>query len=141
MTWNGCGFRSQARTSPSSAPTILLIVGVDDGMGFRDRKQRRELGEAIKRGRSLRANGEEGAAEFLEDAARRFPESPEFPLLLASVYLESRPDDVLGQVAGAAELGRNDPDTQVRRGPHVSEWERRGGSASLCDSRGGSPRC
>lgn len=54
--------------------------------------------------------------EFLEDAARRFPESPEFPLLLATVYLEIRPDEVLAQLNKAAELGSGDPAIQVHAG-------------------------
>lgn len=64
----------------------------------------------------MRTQGGEEAAEFLEDAASRFPQSPEFSLLLATVYLEFRPDEVAAQLGKAAELGSGDPTIQVRAG-------------------------
>lgn len=85
-------------------------------MPFRERKQKRELREAIERGRRLHADDDAGGAEFLEDAARRFPGCAEFPLLLSNFYLKSRPGEVAALVAKAAELGFDDPATQVRAG-------------------------
>jgi len=85
-------------------------------MRFRGRKHKRELEAAVTLGRGLRTKGGQEAAVFLEDAARRFPESPEFPLLLATLYLELRPNEVAAQVAKAAELGSTDPTVQVRAG-------------------------
>lgn len=85
-------------------------------MRLRGGKRKRELEAAIERGRKLRTNGDREAVEFLEVAARRFPESPEFPLLLATLYLESQPGDVAAQVAKAAQLGSGDPAVQVRAG-------------------------
>jgi tetratricopeptide (TPR) repeat protein len=79
-------------------------------------KRKRELAAAIERGRTLRTEGGTVAAKFLEDAASRFPDSPEFPLLLATVYLELRPDEVSPQLEKAAELGSSDPAIQVRAG-------------------------
>jgi predicted Zn-dependent protease len=85
-------------------------------MAFGGRKRKRELAAAIKRGRIMRAEGGAEAAEFLEGAASRFPDSPEFPMLLATVYLELRPDQVTTQLEKAAELGPGDPAIQVRAG-------------------------
>jgi tetratricopeptide (TPR) repeat protein len=85
-------------------------------MALRGRKQKRELEEAIQRGRKLQAEDDPGAAAFIEDAATRFPESPEFPLLLSNLFLESRPGEVLALVVKATELGSDDPSTQIRAG-------------------------
>jgi tetratricopeptide (TPR) repeat protein len=85
-------------------------------MALNGRKKKRELEEAIRRGRKLHADEDPGAAAFLEGAAKRFPESAEFPLLLSGLYLESRPDEVMALVGRAAELGSDDPAAQVRAG-------------------------
>lgn len=85
-------------------------------MAFGGGKRKRELAAAIERGRIMRTEGGAEAAEFLKDAAGRFPDSPEFPLLLATVYLELRPDEVTAQLEKAAELGSGDPAIQVRAG-------------------------
>jgi tetratricopeptide (TPR) repeat protein len=103
-------------------------------MRFKGGKRKRELEAAIERGRELRSIGSQEAASFLEDAARRFPESAEFPLLLATVYLGSRPDDVATQVAKAVELGSDDPATQVRAG-HMLLNEEKIEAARACAAR------
>lgn len=59
---------------------------------------------------------DEKALEYVEDAARRFPDSAEIRLLLASALLASRPEDARAQAAKAAELGAKDPVIQVRAG-------------------------
>jgi tetratricopeptide (TPR) repeat protein len=85
-------------------------------MRFKTRKQKRELHATIERGRTLLMERDETALEYIEDAARRFPDSAEIRLLLASALLTSRPEDVRAQAATAAELGAEDPVIQVRAG-------------------------
>lgn len=87
-------------------------------MKLRDRKQKRELAAAIARGRELRKTGRdpEQALEFLDEAVRQFPQSPELRLLKATVLLSLRPDDVSAEAAKAAELAPQDPGTLVRAG-------------------------
>jgi Tfp pilus assembly protein PilF len=85
-------------------------------MAFGAGKRKRELAAAIERGRIMRDEGGAKAATFLEDAAVRFPSSAEFPLLLATVYMEVRPDQVAAQLEKAAELGSGDPAIQIRAG-------------------------
>jgi tetratricopeptide (TPR) repeat protein len=87
-------------------------------MKLRDRKQKRELAAAIARGRELGKVGRdpEQALDFLEEAVRKFPQSPELRLLKAAVLLSLRPDDVIAEAAKAAELAPQDPGTQVRAG-------------------------
>lgn len=84
---------------------------------FRDRRWRRARAEAVLRGRQLVIAGDDQATfEFLEDAVERFPEDPELRVLLASINLEFRPDEVASQAAKAAELGADAPVIQVRAG-------------------------
>lgn len=86
-------------------------------MRFRRNNRRRELAAAIEHGRSLiREQKDQEALEFLEQAARDFPESPEMPLMLATVYRDSRPNAIPEQLANAAELGLDDPVIQVLAG-------------------------
>jgi tetratricopeptide (TPR) repeat protein len=84
---------------------------------LKGRKQERELSAAIDRGRVL-FSGQDSrdAREFLRDAARRFPDCAEFPLLLSSLFRESRPEEVEPLLAKAVELGSEDPTIQVRAG-------------------------
>jgi tetratricopeptide (TPR) repeat protein len=87
-------------------------------MKLRSRMQKRKLTAAIARGRELRKLGRdpEQALDFLEEAVRQFPHSPELRLLKATVLLSLRPADVAAEAAKAAELGWNDPGTLVRAG-------------------------
>lgn len=86
-------------------------------MRLRDRKKERQLQAAIDRGRSLLAEGKDDhALDFIEDAARRFPQSAEIQLQLASVLLAFPTDEVAEQAAKAAELAPDDPVIQVRVG-------------------------
>jgi tetratricopeptide (TPR) repeat protein len=86
-------------------------------MGFGDRRRRRERAAAVTRGRELIVERDDRPTyEFLEEAVERFPEDPELRILLASIYLEFRPDRVRLQAAKAAELGAEDPVVQVRAG-------------------------
>jgi Flp pilus assembly protein TadD len=86
-------------------------------MRLRSKKHERELAAAIECGRGLiREQKDQEALEFLEKAAREFPQSPEIPLLLATVYRGSRPDDISAQLAKASDLGSDDPVIQVMVG-------------------------
>jgi Flp pilus assembly protein TadD len=87
-------------------------------MRFRYRRQKKELAAAIAHGRELGRVGRdpEQALEFLEEAVRKFPQSPELRLLKATVLLSLRPDDVIAEAAKAAELAPQDPGTLVRAG-------------------------
>lgn len=86
-------------------------------MRIRGGKRKRDLAVAIERGRSLiREQKDQEAIEFLEKAARDFPQVGEFPLLLAMAYRDSRPDDIPVQLAKAADLGSDDPVIQVMVG-------------------------
>jgi predicted Zn-dependent protease len=81
------------------------------------RNRRRDLAAAIAHGRSLvREQKDQEALEFLEKATRDFPESPEIPLLLATVYRDFRPDAIPALLAKAVELGSDDPVIQVIAG-------------------------
>ena len=86
-------------------------------IGFKDRKKKREAAAAVERGRHLLVaeRGQE-AFEFAEDAVKRFPESAELRLILASMFLKFQPEQVASQAALAAELGADDPGIQVRAG-------------------------
>jgi tetratricopeptide (TPR) repeat protein len=84
---------------------------------FSERRRKREMAAAVVRGRQFVFAGDDRATlEFLEDAVQRFPEDPEIRVLLASVLLEFRPDEVVSQTAKAVELGADDPVIQVRAG-------------------------
>jgi len=87
-------------------------------MKLGERRKRKELATAIARGRELSKLGRdpEQALEFLEEAVRKFPRSPELRLLKAAVLLSLRPDDVIAEAVKAAELAPQDPGTQVRAG-------------------------
>lgn len=81
------------------------------------RNKARELGAAIQCGRGLiTKKKDQEALEFLEKAARDFPEAAEIPLMLATVYRDTRPDDTAAQLSKAAELGSDDPVIQVMVG-------------------------
>lgn len=84
---------------------------------FRGRRRQRERTEAVLRGRQLVIEGDDRATfEFLEDAVEKFPDDPELRILLASINLEFRPDEVASQATEAAQLGAADPMIQVRAG-------------------------
>jgi predicted Zn-dependent protease len=81
------------------------------------RNRERELAAAIERGRALIAEEKNREAlEILEKAAQDFPESPEVPLMMATVYREFRPRDASALLTKAAELGSDDPVIQVMVG-------------------------
>ncbi len=101
---------------------------------FGDKRRRRERDAAVSRGRELLVEGDHQATfEFLEDAAERFPDDPEIRLLLASINLEYRPDEVASQALKAAELGAEDPLIQVRAGHLLVS--RDAGAARACAKR------
>jgi Tfp pilus assembly protein PilF len=104
---------------------------------FRRRNKVRELAAAIERGRGLITEQKEREAlDFLEKAARDFPEAPEVPLMLATVYRDTRPDDIPAQLAKAAELGSDDPVIQVMVGHRLlNEGDIEG--ARACAARAG----
>ena len=86
-------------------------------MRLRDRKAERQLRAAIDRGRSLLAEGKgDRALEAIEDTARRFPQSAEIQLQLASALLAFTTDEVGAHAVQAAELAPDDPIIQVRAG-------------------------
>jgi Flp pilus assembly protein TadD len=81
------------------------------------KNKQREFAAVIERGRGLIGEGkDQEALEFLDKAARDFPKAAEFPLMLATIYRDSRPDDVPAQLTKAAELGSDDPVIQVMVG-------------------------
>lgn len=86
-------------------------------MRFTRRNKDRELATAIEYGRHLITEQKyREALEFLEKAARDFPEAAEMPLMLATVYRDTRPGDIPAQLAKAARLGSDDPVIQVMVG-------------------------
>ena len=83
-------------------------------MRFTRRSRRQRLAAAIEHGRRLvKEQKDQEALAFLEKAARDFPESPEMPLMLATIYRDSRPEAIPIQLAKAANLGSDDPVIQV----------------------------
>jgi Flp pilus assembly protein TadD len=62
----------------------------------------------------MAAQEEQEAAEFLEDAVRRFPADPDIRLLYASILWAVRPEDVAVEAGKAVELGPDDPSILVR---------------------------
>ena len=104
-------------------------------MRLRERRTERQLQAAIDRGRSLLAEGgDDHALDFIEDAARRFPQSAEIQLQLASALLAFTTDKVAAQAAKAAELAPDDPVIQVRAG-HMLLNEGDLGAARACAAR------
>jgi thioredoxin-like negative regulator of GroEL len=86
-------------------------------MRFRSKKHEKELAAAIEQGWQLIRQGkDQEALELLEKAAHRFPRSADIRLMLATVYLDLRPEDEAAQLAKAAELGVDDPSIQIRAG-------------------------
>lgn len=86
-------------------------------MKFGDRKRKRRQAFAGERGRELLLAGDQLATlRFLEDAAEEFPEDPEIRVLLASILLAVRPDEVSVEASRAARLGVDDPAIQARAG-------------------------
>ena len=87
-------------------------------MRLKDRRQQKELANAIARGQELRRVGRdpEEALEFLRDAVRRFPTDPELRLLYATILLVFEPDQVAAEAAKAVDLSPDDPVVLVRAG-------------------------
>ena len=86
-------------------------------MRFRSKEFDRELATAIEHGWQLIRQGkDQEALEFLEEAVHRFPKSAEIRMMLATVYLDLRPDDMAAQLTKAAELGFDNPSIQIRAG-------------------------
>lgn len=86
-------------------------------MKLKGRRQERALIAAIDRGRVLFSGQDSKEAnEFIRDAALRFPNCAEFPLLLASLSREDRPEDVAPLLTEAVALGVEDPVIQIRAG-------------------------
>jgi len=76
------------------------------------RKQKKQLARTIHEGhRLIAAGGEREAFEFLDNAARRFPEDPEVRLLYATSLLGVRPNDAVPEAVKAIEL---EPDEPIR---------------------------
>lgn len=86
-------------------------------MRLRGRRKERQLQAAIDCGRSLLAKGKsDHALDFIEASARRFPQSAEIQLQLASALLAFTTDEIAAQAAKAAKLAPDDPVIQVRAG-------------------------
>ena len=82
-----------------------------------DRRRVRERKAAVDQARSLIVGTDDQATfEFLEASVERFPDDPELRVLLASINLEFRPDQVGTQATIASELGADIPSIQVRAG-------------------------
>lgn len=91
----------------------------------------------IERGRALIAEEKtREALALIEKAAQDFPQSPEPPLMLATVYREFRPDDASALLTKAAELGSDDPVIQVMVGQRrLNEGDVE--AARICAARAG----
>lgn len=93
-------------------------------MRFTRRNQAQKLAETLKHGRALiRERKDQEALQFLEKAARDFPEAAEIPLMLATVCGDSRPDAIPAFLSKAAELGFDDPVIQVMVGHRLLNEE------------------
>lgn len=85
-------------------------------MRFKLKKHEWDLQAALEHGTKLFMERDAKALGYIEDAARRFPESAEVRLLLASALITNRPEDVQAHALKAAELAADDPVIQVRAG-------------------------
>lgn len=84
-------------------------------MKFRQRKQERQLADAIDRGRRLLLSGDhQETVQFLSRAVEDFPDDAQLQLLYATVLMVLQPDQVARHAAKAVELEPDEPAILVR---------------------------